>query len=117
MVVCDRFVSSTLAYQVDGDGLTAAQIRSIADVAIRGRWPDLTIILDMPVEMSFARMQRRRDRIEQRSLEYHGQVRLNYLQQAKADPKRCRVIDAARAREQVHEDIWRAVMSLCRTDS
>ena len=55
VVICDRFVSSTLAYQLGGDGLTSEQIRSIADVAISGRWPDLTIILDMPPDKSSRR--------------------------------------------------------------
>src|SRR5947209_3422067 len=56
VVVCDRFVSSTLAYQLGGDNLTANEINAVADVAIRGRWPDLTIVLDMPVEASYARV-------------------------------------------------------------
>src|SRR5262245_18762918 len=49
-VICDRFVSSTLAYQLGGDGITADEIRTVAQIAIKGRWPDLTLILDMPAE-------------------------------------------------------------------
>lgn len=105
-VICDRFVSSTLAYQVGGDGLTEQQIRSIADIAIQSRWPDLTIILDIPITQSFARVQRTKDRIEQRPPEYHEQVRRNYLLQAAADPAHYRVIDAARTPDAVHADIW-----------
>src|SRR3982751_2419561 len=56
LVVSDRFVSSTLAYQLGGDDLTAAEIRAVADVAIRGRWPDLTILRDLPTEVSMARV-------------------------------------------------------------
>ena len=82
MVICDRFVSSTLAYQLGGDGLTAADIRAAADIAIQGRWPDLTILLDMPAESSMARVRRAKDRIEQRPMAYHEQVRKNYLSQA-----------------------------------
>jgi dTMP kinase len=52
VVVCDRFVSSTLAYQLGGDGLTDVEIRAVADIAIKGRWPDRTIILDIPVATS-----------------------------------------------------------------
>src|SRR5947207_11901260 len=55
-VISDRFVSSTLAYQLGGDGLTAEEIRAVADVAIKRRWPDLTIILDMPLEKSAGRV-------------------------------------------------------------
>jgi len=111
-VIGDRFVSSTLAYQLGGDGLTAEQIRAIADIAIKSGWPDLTIILDIPIAQSFARVQRARDRIEQRPAEYHEQVRRNYLAQAAGDPLRYRVINADRPTEQVHTDIWSAIMNV-----
>lgn len=111
-VVCDRFVSSTLAYQLGGDGLAAAEIRAVADIAIKGRWPDLTIILDIPVQASMARINREKDRIEQRPVTYHEQVRRNYLAQAKADPVRYRIVPADRTIEQVQADIWAAVMAL-----
>jgi dTMP kinase len=107
IVICDRFVSSTLAYQLGGDGLSAKQIREVAEIAIKGRWPDMTLILDIPAEQSLARVKRPRDRIEQRPLSYHEQVRENYLAQAALEPKRYRVVDAAREPEQVHEDVWR----------
>ncbi len=111
-VISDRFVSSTLAYQLGGDGLTADEIRKVAAIAIKDRWPDLTIILDLPVEKAMARINRQKDRIEQRPREYHEQVRRNYLAQAAADPKHYRVISADRPPEAVHEDIWKKVESL-----
>jgi dTMP kinase len=109
VVLSDRFVSSTLAYQLGGDGLTADQIRRVADIAIKGRWPDLTLIFDMPVEMSMARLQREKDRIERRPMSYHEQVRRNYMAQAENDPARCRVIDASRSVDEVEDEVWRAV--------
>lgn len=112
VVICDRFVSSTLAYQLGGDGLTAGEIRAIADVAIRGRWPDVTLLLDLAADKSLARVTRAKDRIEQRPLSYHEQVRRNYLAQAEADPKRYRLIDADRPPEAVAQDVWRAVEPL-----
>ena len=112
VVLCDRFVSSTLAYQLGGDGLTADEIRAVAAVAIKGRWPDLTIVLEMPAEASLGRVRRARDRIEQRPLEYHEQVRRNYLEQAKAEPDRYVVIPADRDRAAVHENVWQAVNAL-----
>jgi dTMP kinase len=111
-VISDRFVSSTLAYQLGGDGLTADEIRTVADIAIRNRWPDLTLILDMPVESSMARVRRAKDRIEQRPMDYHEQVRKNYLSQAAADPKRYRIVNANREIDAVHQDIWSAVSPL-----
>ena len=125
-VISDRFVSSTLAYQLGGDGLSADDIRNVANVAISGRWPDLTIILDLPIEVSSTRVQpkyllpfpdkfkpkRAKDRIEQRSLDYHQTVRDNYLAQAKSDPQRYRVVDANRDVNVVHEELWTLVHEL-----
>jgi dTMP kinase len=128
-VVSDRFVSSTLAYQLGGDGLTAEEILSVARVALAGRLPDLTLLLDMPVELSQARVLPKfqiplplegaaetahaethrgvvKDRIEQRPLDYHRKVRENFLAQAKADPGRVKVIQAGRPAAEVAEEIW-----------
>ena len=115
VVICDRFVSSTLAYQLGGDGLTADEIRSVAQIAIRGRWPDLTILLDLPAEKSLARVKRAKDRIEQRPMSYHQQVRANYLAQAEADPRRYRVINADRSPDEVALDVGRAVEAAIRS--
>ncbi len=120
-VISYRFVSSTLAYQLGGDGLTIAEIKAVADIAIGGRWPELTLILDMPVEMSRSRVAAKflhktktlfgeetkevKDRIEMREHAYHTMVRANFLAQAKALPDRYRVIDADRTPEVVHRDI------------
>jgi dTMP kinase len=112
VVICDRFVSSTLAYQLGGDGLTDRDIRAVAEIALGGRWPDLTIIFDMPVERSIARVKRVKDRIEQRPPEYHEQVRRSYLAQAKSDPKRYRLVNADRDEPSVHEDVWKLVVEL-----
>jgi len=110
VVISDRFVSSTLSYQLGGDGLTAADIRATADIAVKGRWPDVTLILDMPIDRSISRVKRAKDRIEQRSMEYHAMVRKNYLDQAAQMPDRYHVIAADRSLEQVHADVL-AVLS------
>jgi dTMP kinase len=115
VVICDRFVSSTLAYQLGGDGLSADEIRAVAQIAIRGRWPDLTVLLDLPAELSLARVKRAKDRIEQRPMSYHQRVRANYLAQAEADPKRYRVVDANRPPDEVARDIWDQIEPLMRS--
>jgi len=112
IVICDRFVSSTLAYQLGGDGLTSQQISNVADIAISRRWPDLTILLDLTVEQSLARVKRAKDRIEQRPMEYHEQVRRNYLQQARENPSGYRVLDADRTPDEVSADVWSVVSAL-----
>lgn len=124
LVLSDRFVSSTLAYQLGGDGLTADEIRAVAGIAIKNRWPDYTIILDMPADASLQRVKPKalsanlfgqepelvdKDRIERRPLSYHQQVRNNYLSQVDADPARYRVIDGSRDKQVVHEEVWRIV--------
>jgi dTMP kinase len=116
VVISDRFVSSTLSYQLGGDGLTKNEIEETAEMAIKGRWPDLTIILDMPPERSIARVKRAKDRIELRPPAYHEQVRKNYLTQATEMPDRYRVIAADRTLEEVHADVLAAVRAaLCGT--
>lgn len=114
VVLCDRFVSSTLAYQLGGDGLTVADIRAVADIAIRGRWPDLTVLLDMPAAASLGRVKRAMDRIEQRPIEYHEQVRRNYLAQAEAEAARYKVVPADRDPQAVYTDVWAAVSQVVR---
>jgi dTMP kinase len=109
-VICDRFVSSTLAYQLGGDGLSGAEIRSVAEVAIKGRWPDLVLILDMPPQASMARVKRARDRIEQRPPAYHEQVRKSYLEQVNESPEKYRLVSAEGTIEEVHARVWEAVM-------
>jgi len=125
VVLSDRFVSSTLAYQLGGDGLTESDILSVGQVAINNRWPDMTIILDLPVAVSNSRARPKfslfpddpmagaeKDRIELRSLEYHEKVRANYLKQAKNRRLKYRVVDANRSLEEVHVDIMRLLASI-----
>jgi len=108
-VICDRFVSSTLAYQLDGDGLTRDEIRGVAEVAIKGRWPDLILVLDMPPEAGMARVKRTRDRIEQRPPAYHEQVRKNYLAQVEESPGMYRLVSAEGTIEEVQARVWEVV--------
>lgn len=112
LVLSDRFVSSTLAYQAGGEGLSESDIRAVADIALQNRWPDLILLLDMPPERSFQRLNRARDRIEQRPPAYHSQVRENYLSQARNDPVHHRVISADQPIEAVHQEILAAVLGL-----
>jgi dTMP kinase len=125
VVISDRFVSSTLAYQLGGDGLTEAEILEVGKIAIDKRWPDLTIILDLPVELSEARVRPKfslfpddpdagmeKDRIEQRSHEYHEKVRENYLHLSRLHRGKYRVVDASREPEEVHVDVMRLLAGL-----
>jgi dTMP kinase len=115
VVISDRFVSSTLAYQIGGDGLSASDINAVGEVAIRGRWPDRVILLDMPVDS--ARLKKYKDRIERRPESYHQQVRENFLAQAKSKPDLWRVIDGSRDQAAISIDIWKAVKPLLERSS
>jgi dTMP kinase len=124
-VISDRFISSTLAYQLGGDGLTEKEILEVGRVAVNQHWPDLTIIFDLPVTVSSGRTRPKftlfpddpaagaeKDRIERRSIEYHEKVRENYLKQAKNKQLKYRVVDANRDVEVVHGDVMRLLAGL-----
>ena len=122
VVVGDRFVSSTLAYQLGGDGMTAGDIGAVADVAVAGRWPDLTVVLDVPTERARARHVPKMlfagagktdlDRIERRPEQYHRRVRQNYLDQAAAAPDRHAVVDAGQDADAVFASVLDAAAGL-----
>jgi dTMP kinase len=103
IVVSDRYSDSTLAYQGYGRGLPLPMIRSLAEQATTGLVPDVTLLLDVPVELGLSRARRRgaADRIESETLEFHTRVRAGYLELANADPGRWAVIDASLAEDEV----------------
>ncbi|MCY2930315.1 MAG: dTMP kinase [Planctomycetota bacterium] len=104
VVVCDRFVTATIAYQ-GAAGVNVDTILTVADVAIGGLWPDLTIILDVPVSLTRQRLGGRADRIEARGDDYHARVREGFLRQAATSPDRFAVVDAAAAVDRVQEQM------------
>ncbi|TRZ49085.1 dTMP kinase [bacterium] len=92
IVICDRFLDSTLAYQGYGLGMDIKIIQHLGSIATSGIKPDLTILLDLPVKKGLKKCGNAKDRIEQRSLEYHLRVRKGYLKLAKNEPRRIRII-------------------------
>ncbi len=119
VVLCDRFVSATIAYQ-GASGVDAGTILRVADIAVQGVWPDLTLILDLPVELGMQRAgaprqrlgssRRRRaqpalfgDRLEARDMTFHESVRRNFLALCEGGsyPRPVVRIDAAGNKEQV----------------
>jgi dTMP kinase len=114
-VVCDRFADSTRAYQGAAGQLDPELLESLERVAVGDCRPDLTLILDLPVDVGLARAAARRgegeqaDRFEAESLAYHETLREAFLAIARAEPQRCAVIDAAAAPDEVAEAIWKVV--------
>ena len=109
IVLCDRYVDSTFAYQGYGRGMDMAALATIVDLATGGLVPDLTVYLDLPIEVGLKRRGLRRhggelqlplfgkwDRLDVQALDFHRRVREGYLEMARADPKRWLVVDATR---------------------
>lgn len=109
VLVCDRFLDSTLAYQGYGCGVPVDVIRAMGLFATKGIQPDLTFFLDLSAEEGLARRGAERDRIELRSLEYHARVREGYHRIARDEPGRVVVIDARRSIEENFAAIRQAV--------
>lgn len=94
-VVSDRTVYSTLAYQGYGRGLDLAELRSINDWAVRGRWPDIVFLLTVSAETTARRMGKRDlDRFEQAGDDFHARVDAGFREMAAADPGRWVLVDA-----------------------
>jgi dTMP kinase len=115
-VICDRFADSTRVYQGILGRVDERLIKVLERVSIGDLTPDLTIVLDVPVEQGFERVRLRRgaaqpDRFEAESLDFHRDLREAYLAIAAENPARCIVIDASRTKEQVANDVWDAVKS------
>jgi len=113
IVICDRFSDSTLAYQGYGHGLDLEKIRMVNEMATGSLQPDLTVLLDVPLEIGLARHQAERgEHFARQPLEFHQRVRQGYLKLASEEPGRWRVLDAALPQEQVCEEIWGKVKAL-----
>jgi dTMP kinase len=93
VVLCDRFISATLAYQ-GALGVDPAMIVALGETAIDGRWPDLTLILDVPVDVGMARVGKVRDRMESRSDDYHSRVRDGFMRLGEVYPTPVVCVDA-----------------------
>jgi dTMP kinase len=115
VVVQDRFIDSSVAYQGAGRVLDPAEIRSLSDWATEGLAPDLTVLLDLPWEVARARLdgaRTRYDRLEAEAGEFHERVRRAYLDIAAAEPERFVVVDATLPVEEISARIRERVESL-----
>jgi dTMP kinase len=96
-VICDRFTDATHAYQGGGRGVDRKLIDQLAQAVHGDLWPDCTLLLDVPVRVGLERMQARRgavDRFEIESAQFFDRVRNRYLELARENPKRFRIVDA-----------------------
>lgn len=112
-VICDRYADSTAAYQGYGRGLDLETVKTVNETGTLGLTPDLTILLDMPVEEGLARKSgNKQDRFETESVKFHRRVREGYLKLAATEPQRWLVVDATQSKEAIAGIIWRRVSKL-----
>ncbi|MDY6914543.1 MAG: dTMP kinase [Planctomycetota bacterium] len=102
-VLCDRWVSATVAYQAAENKAKPAEIMEIYELALRGIRPDLTVILDVPAEAGLSRLTDAPDRMEAKGLGFHQKVRELFLKQAEAEPQAFAVVNASGSVEQVQD--------------
>ncbi len=114
-VISDRFHDSTRAYQGLTGGVDDKLIRGLEALALNGRNPDLTIVLDMEPEIAFRRVEERElegalqatgDRFEKEDLDWHRRLRTAFVEIARNNPERCVVIPAGQGEEALEQEIW-----------
>ena len=117
-VLCDRYLDSSLAYQGYGRGMDVDRLQQLNDFATDGLWPDLTLLLDLPVEMGLLRATRRNattglsraeGRFEAETLAFHERIRQGFLARARCYPDRFRVLDATLPPPALAEQAWIAL--------
>ena len=105
IVLCDRHIDSTVAYQGYGRGLDIERINMLNNLATNGKKPDLTFVFDVDVETSMKRVGKEKDRMESAGIDFHNRVRQGYLELAKQEPNRIKVIDATKSIEEIHDEV------------
>jgi dTMP kinase len=125
VVLCDRFITATLAYQ-GASGVSQDMILKLGEIAVQGKWPDLTVILDIPIAVGMDRIGIVRDRIKKtvenpaqlllfgdrmeiRKTEYHEKVRELFREVGKVYLHPVRLVDASGSKDQVHARMWQAL--------
>ena len=115
IVVCDRYLDSSLAYQGGARGLGVDNILNVNNFATEGTFPDLTLLFDLQPELGLARIaansNREVNRLDLEKLEFHKKVRDTFLELAKRYPERFVVIDASQSREEVAKKTLEVMLS------
>ena len=112
LVISDRFIDSTIVYQGIVGGVSADAITAMNEIACGDIFPDVTIILDIDIQIGLLRAQLRggeEDRFEAKGSAYHEKVRAGFLEIAANSPSRCVVINANRTPDEISTDIWQVV--------
>lgn len=112
IVLCDRHTDSSVAYQGYGRGLDIEEINRLNTLSTGGLKPDLTYVFDVDIETSMTRVGKEKDRMESAGDEFFNKVRKGYLEIAKQEPKRVKVINAKNDIETVFQDVLKEIEPL-----
>jgi len=107
IVICDRFLDSTIVYQGYGGGINLDLIKRLGKLATLGIKPDLTFLLDIETREGLKRAGKIKDRIELKSLDYHRRVRKGYLTLAKKEPSRIKIVSVENNNKSKNQEIIR----------
>ena len=105
IVLCDRHTDSTIAYQGYGRGVDREELRRLNSIAVGGMKPDLTFVFDVDVQTSQNRVGAEKDRMESAGIEFFERVRQGFLEIAKQEPDRVKVIDSTQSIEEIHKQV------------
>ena len=105
IVLCDRHTDSTVAYQGYGRGLDIAQINMLNALATKNKKPDLTFVFDVDIDTSMQRVGQNKDRMESAGKDFFNRVRNGYLELAKQEPERIKVVDSTQSIQEVFENV------------
>ncbi len=105
IVLCDRHTDSSVAYQSYGRGLDIEEIKALNNLATGGKKPDLTLVFDVDIATSMSRVGSEKDRMESAGQEFFNRVRNGYLELAKQEPDRIKVIDSTKSIEEVQKSV------------
>lgn len=116
IVLCDRFVDSSIAYQGQARGIGIEEVKTINEFAIEGLRPDLTIYLDIDAKAGLERIKdkksnRKQDRLELEEITFHEEVRKGYFKLIEQEPERFSIIDASKDEERVFQETWAVVQA------
>lgn len=112
IVLCDRHIDSSVAYQGYGRGLDIEEIKQLNTLATGGLLPDLTLVFDIDIETSMKRVGKEKDRMESAGNEFFNRVRNGYLELAKHEPKRIKVVNSTASIEEIHEQVIKIMKDL-----
>ena len=114
IVICDRYIDSSLAYQGGARGLGIDNIIDINMFATDNTWPDLTLLFDIEPELGLERIAKNKERevnrLDLEKLEFHKKVRDTFLLLAKKQPNRFVIIDASKSQDEVYQDALKAIL-------